>query len=120
MDQLNPPGPFESILDDIKACGTEVLNNGTHFIYSNAVQGSIGMSNSVISRTRHVKVRMQHVPVTFNFTDHQLVLTLFKLDYECAFQNSFILTYGSAINTQLTTIDVSIDSGQFSFFRLLR
>ena len=54
--QMNPPEPFVSILDDIKSCGTDVLNNGTHFIYSNAVQGSIGMSNSVISRTRHVKV----------------------------------------------------------------
>merc|ERR1712113_994120 len=93
-DDLNPCTGVEngneivfSILDDIKSCGTDVFNNGTHFIYSNAVQGSIGMSNSVISRTRHV-----------------------KLDYECAFQNSFILTYGSAINTQLTTIDVTIDS----------
>jgi hypothetical protein len=76
-----------SILDDIKSCGTDVINNGTHFIYSNAVQGSIGMSNSVISRTRHV-----------------------KLDYECAFKNLFILTYGTAINTQLSTIDVTIDS----------
>jgi len=37
-------------------CGTTTINNGTHFIYSNRISGSVGIQNSVISRTREVDI----------------------------------------------------------------
>ena len=41
---------------DIEDCGTNVINNGTHVTYENAVQSTVGQENAVISRKRMMKV----------------------------------------------------------------
>ena len=81
-----------TISEDLKACGTEMINNGTHFLFKNAVQCAHGMTNGFITRQRNL-----------------------RMNYECAFENTFTITYSNAIQTTITSVEVDLGTVESTF-----
>jgi len=81
-----------NITGNIEDCGTSVTTNSTHVTYENAVQSTIGQSNSVITRQRRMKI-----------------------NFSCFFDLEVTLSLQDAINPRIQhfEVDVGVTEGVF-------
>jgi len=91
---VNSNGPFMQfdINTPLSECNSNLVSNGTHHIYQNAVQGWQGATNSIISRTRKM-----------------------FLQFECVYPATVQASASFAVNASLTTLQYTLDQEEGTY-----
>ena len=78
-------------------CAVTPTPNGTHILYTSAIQSSRGMSNDVINRRQDL-----------------------SMTWACALEIDYVMSLASGIGTQMAKIEFELDDveGQFEVFTL--
>lgn len=83
---------IEMSLPTSSECGTEVVNNGTFIIYSNAVIGEIRARDGTITRKKTL-----------------------ELDFECAFEADQQVSFDHQISEMIDHVDITLDQQDKKF-----
>jgi len=92
--QTDNSGPYLTfnINTPLSECNSNIISNGTHHLYQNAVQGWQGNSNAIISRVRKM-----------------------FLQFECAYPATAEASASFAVNASLTTLQYTLDQEEGTY-----